>query len=689
MSGPRLDHHPRPPVFAFLRDLPQEREDFLWLEPSEGGRESELRRALASLGDRAGVPRRALWTLRVAHATLRARFSDVVAAESDERDGDDADMAWILEGRFLALIARAKLELVDLEAAYHASVAPGVERAGRSDIRAAFAIEKANLLMGRGLYREALRLLPEPEPTPPLPQHWALRASIVAGLSHQALGSYGAAGTELERQEDALTSMPLAVLRLGVSRRRVSLLIESERLDEANDAFEAALPPALAAGSATAKALLLDDGMRLRILHGREEEARALGLAQAEVLASGGVPRTFLIGTESRCSLALVDGPADVASRLILDEAWKAGSRGVFGAQCVAQMLLARALLASGGAAAAAPAALSAVSLADRYSYGHDRVRALTLLAAIRAADGDAAEARAASARALALARDTGLRLHVSLLTLWRVLALNVDALATLDGLLADPGEPAAVRALARATGLNAFESPWFRETATGSAPGASSAPSPSDLPLGDVILALRAGEVVHLAESRALLAWEAGLGLRVRVLKSASARDKLLARLLRRAARGETLPALHKVLWPRVEWRPDRHAKPMHALLAECRAALAPLGLGVRSREGRYVLEPRPGRALRRGDAIRGDASGATVAPRARSPLHAEAIVAHLRAHGPCSGAALARALGVTRQSLHPALVVLRERGILTFEGKGRHSLYALGGAAGDRKAP
>jgi biotin operon repressor len=690
-------------VFGFLLNLSPECEDFLWMEPAPETRDIELARALDSLSDR-GVPKSALPTLRAAHAMLRARFVDVASATDSLLDSsfggkgvgpaigsDDSETLtpWTLEGRFLSIVASARLERVDLDASYHAHVAPGVERADRWDLRLAFAIEKATFLMGRGLYREALRVLPVAETMEGLPRHWALRASLVAGLSHQALGRYVAAGVELARQEALVSSLPLSVLRLGTARRRLSLLVESERLDEADDALEAAMPPTIASGNAPAHALLLDDGMRLRLLQGREDEARTLSVAQADVIATGDVPRTFLAGTESRCALALLDGPAETAARLILDEAWKAGSRGVFGAQCVAQMLLARALLESGGAAAATPAAQSAVALADRHGYGRDRVRALTLLASIRASDGDLAEARSSSSRALALARELALRLHVALLSLWRVLALGVDPVDSLEGLLADPGDPAAVRSLARASGLSVFETPWFSHSLPvheANKPSTAGKPIAS---LGAVVVALRAGEVFHVVDMRALLAWESSRGLQVRTLGTSSARDALISRLLKRSARGETLAALHKVLWPRVAWHSDRHAKPLHAMLADCRAALTPLGIGIRARDGRYLIEPRPGRSLNIGNTSATEQVKGSRHGRRRAPTHMRAIVAHIEEHGPSSGAKIARALNITRQSLQPALVVLRERGILTFVGKGRHSLYALGGAAGDRKAP
>ena len=59
-------------------------------------------------------------------------------------------------------------------------------------------------------------------------------------------------------------------------------------------------------------------------------------------------------------------------------------------------------------------------------------------------------------------------------------------------------------------------------------------------------------------------------------------------------------------------------------------------------------------------------------------SPTRLEAVLEVLRQEGPLSGAALARAVGVTRQSLHPVLVTLRARGQVGFIRKGRHSLYS-----------
>lgn len=570
-----------------------------------------------------------------------------------------------VERDFFVLVALSRLEKTAFESEWLARISPRAAILHRGDLFFAHAVEEAGLLMGRGLYREALRrLTQEKERTQGLAPglFWQLREGLIAGISNQASGHYDNAHQWLQTQSEILQAFPSRPLHLAWLRRRLSLFLERESYGEAEDAFEASRDALQEGDSPLLKALFLQEGIRLYLSTRRPDKAREAFQMQSEVLQQGNIARSFLSATEERCELALLDNKPEDAAKLIVEETWWAGRKSQFNAMCIAHFSLARALAAGGAHETALSTAEYALSLAEKYEFGRDRVRLLSFCSAQALRIGLHSTASKHLDRALNLSRAFSLDTHTLLLTIVHAAQSDAPTFENWHGLVFNSQGALQAEHLANTYGFSSFQQQC---TTNSEGETVSFLAFLQDLATGRLAFfpkeALLLG-TTPLAKTGSLSAF------RVARLDRNKARDLVVLRLFRSGRKGVSLQELHAARWPRVAWQSDRHARAVHGWLSEARALLTSFGLRISARAGRYGIDG-PWQLHSRVSA-RPLHSGV-------SPERIQTIIDFLGREGPSSGAAIARFLGVTRQTLAPLLVTLRQQKKVSFSAKGRHSCY------------
>lgn|GEM_PF-6326169 len=347
-------------------------------------------------------------------AIARAQWGSVRELTRDAAPGD-------LEAATFTLVALRKSGRAEAERTFAREVSPVLVLEGRRDLALAFAIEAAASTMNQGDYRGALHrldgladtLFPSPEEGHPsdalldAPIFWRWRAAIVRGLCEQALGRYAAAEKALALQAALLVGLPIVDLATGLHRRRLSLLIESERYNEANAFHSAMALPSEGARAPLTRILWHVESLRLSLAAHDSAAARA-SLAQAEALvAQYELPRTFVNLVMERaeieaCEILSSAAHADVAQTSdFLARLLCAGEHNVsLDSDCTLRLMQAEILRHAGRQQEALLQLEVALAVAEKGRYGRLRVRLLIALWSLRDALGFDGEAQD-TARAL------------------------------------------------------------------------------------------------------------------------------------------------------------------------------------------------------------------------------------------------------------------------------------------------
>lgn len=527
-------------------------------------------------------------------------------------------------------------------------------------------LERSGVLMGQGFYKESVaRLLPLRETLAPFEFYSAIRIETLLGTCFQALGNFHESFKSLAKQEAMLIHMPSPSLRLPWIRRKLSYFIEHEEFNAAHLLLDQIFqePQDIIRLPAT-HALFLQEKLRLALI--RNDRVRideTFGILESLVRTQG-LSQSFLSLVEERCELDLRSGKAHDVLEKLRDHLWQAQLRGDQDGQCVTYLFLARALVQLHRLPEARQAASMALTLAEQHGYAKAHVRGLFYYSAIMHKLGQSAESALALGRAGQLARGSDLRVQaacheylqscmergsrprlqplVPLFKLSRSLT-EVSYYLTFYGIL-----PTARVRLKNLKGQSLtenmfefierlFESPLICYVAT-----------------EDILLCASDGDCVVV-------------GLEPDGTVRTTVRAFLEAGL-----DGLTLGDIHALQNPGVVFRSDRHASRIHMQISRVRSFLSELEMDVvyARGEGRYRLKsakPLYFVSLE----TRSHSESLALSPRQNQ------LLTEIRSLGQATTHALCLALKARRQTLHPMLKSLENKGHIVLKKRGRSSFY------------
>lgn len=568
-----------------------------------------------------------------------------------------AQLIW-LERAFFRLQALKRTPHADAERRSWANVvSQAAANLGAPQVRAMFQVESAADKMRLGLYRQCLvevaaaRVLLCDDSL-----YWLFRCATIEGTCHQALGDYPAAREALAIQERVARTLDSPYFLLAQLRRHISLLVESEQYALARALITQATEQFRHAGLRVTHALFLHEKVRLALA---TEDAPAAAAAFAELdQATGQFPGT-LTSIAEQCELDLRRQDLDQALDRVREALWQTQLAGDIAAQCVIHLVLAQALLQRGARAEAIQTLNSTIVLSEANGYRKTLCSAEFLRASLLLQEGRTEEARLSLDRAGRIATKLGLPVRTALYHAVSYL-LSPDAGHLRALLEVQSHSIQALRILLTRFGFSAEHTvrvrPWH---------------GPESLvPL----LSLIEGSTHALSyfQHERLLVRTSEGGPKIVEVGGEDLFRQVVRAFLTHPNRALTLEAVHAAIWPRVRFRPDRHAPLCHAHLRKARSWLSPHGLEVVFRPARRAYELSasvPFRCI-------------TVERSERTPRHSlsgreEEVLALIKEARTLSTQQLRAALGVTRQTLHPMLRKLIAQGLIGMRKRGRSSFY------------
>ncbi len=333
-------------------------------------------------------------------------------------------------------IALRKAGKVEAERLFAQEAMPGLLARGRWDLALAFAVESAASAMNQGDYLASLarldslsdsllaftRVMPSRAQSAGVlavaPHFWKWRASLVRGLCCQTLGYVEEAEKCLREQLSLVSKLPFTDFSLALRRRRMSLLVETERFGAARDLLLGVQSELEGVGTGLTRILWHVEALRLNLAH-QDPLAARRELEQAETWVKKlGLPRRLLnlYQEKAEIELGLVavqhpDAEASGAVRSIRTLLSEGEARVSLDSDCALRLLLAEALWLDGQEQDALLQLEIALAVAEHGHFGRLRVRILLALWSLRHTLGLQAEA-------LELARRLGkdpLLLHLPL----------------------------------------------------------------------------------------------------------------------------------------------------------------------------------------------------------------------------------------------------------------------------------
>lgn len=539
------------------------------------------------------------------------------------------------------------------------------------DTRASFdcvEIEQCAMVMGCSLFQMALHRLAELEGVRELPSFWRLRFHIIRGICYQGLGKYDLSHREIQEQARVMDGDLPPVLHLTLQRRRLGLLIESENYAAAELLADEIAAPMASTSSPTVRAMYLQECLRLALIRNESAQVDCYSRTIQEVIEGAGLTSQVMSLIEEQCEIDLRREQPDAAIRKIQAQLWHAQVRGEVGGQCVAHLILARALALKGSLLEAEIAAQNAVSLADRYEFGKARVRALLFLAGILHATEDDVRARLALSRARHLAGS--MRLGVQLACCEFLSSLLSKGKVRIRTLMQAVHRS---RSLAELAGYLSFYGIELDQSVLVSLDDGGRV----SLRMVELARQMLMEPAVYWIEGEAVLLRTTTLELLEEDFETSPLLGKTVAYLFRHMDRGVSIERLHELHNPGIAYRPFRHLARCQALFSRLRRVMEKFGLALvydksmgtyRIRSGALPLRiVRQTRRLER----------AVASP--ASPKRETEILDLLRAHERLSAAEIARRLGITRQTIHPLMQQMVNKGLLRLRKRGRSSVYVL----------
>ena len=263
------------------------------------------------------------------------------------------------------------------------------------EVKKCVVLEKAAVLMSRGLYLETLENIESLGHCSDLTAYWLLRKSILEGICTQATGAFERTRKSLDQQKLLTDQIALPHLNLMRERRDLGFVIECENYLEASAQLRMIETEMLRNADPVIRTLFYQEGIRLALaVNDRAVMAEFWQLTQPLQNELSG---SFVSMTEEICEAALMFQSADTAAVRISEQIAVSQRRGQFNSLCVAQFGLARALAVQEKFQEALASAEIALFVAEKHAYGRDRVRILFLLAGL----------------SLKLGRDTSAHLHI------------------------------------------------------------------------------------------------------------------------------------------------------------------------------------------------------------------------------------------------------------------------------------
>ena len=243
------------------------------------------------------------------------------------------------------------------------------------EIKKAIALEKAALLMSRGLYLETLAGL---EGCTDLPAFWTLRRAVLEGISAQASGDFPRTQKALLVQKLEIEKIAISSLGLMWERRALGFEIEQENYREASVRLRMIENEMLHNADPVIKALFYQEGILLALAQNDREVVEEFWKLTQPIQKN--ISGSFVSMTEETCEASLMFQKPEQAAIRISEQIALAQRMGQFNSLCVAQFELARALALQEKFNEAAVSAELALLVAEKHHFGRDRVRVLFLL---------------------------------------------------------------------------------------------------------------------------------------------------------------------------------------------------------------------------------------------------------------------------------------------------------------------
>lgn len=593
-------------------------------------------------------------------------------SKDDNRNKD------LCEAIFLREVVSDRLGKSLLDRIYFDEIYPRLIGLGKLDIHFAFKTEAAGLMMARGFYKAAQVHLSEAEEMKcSKPWYWLFRASVISGICSQALGHYEESEKALSSQAKFLEKHTTGSLYLALQRRKLSLLIESERYGEVERHIEQNETSMFLCNDNLVKAMWLKEIARYRTTVISPIRVRGFWEEFELTIKKAGVSDDNLRPTEERCEIAILQNNL-VEAQQIIDLALIDAQRiGIPSAECVCLFAKARVLCHLRQFESATEIAFLALRIAQVYGYCREQVRILFLLYSLFKHQSNKKESQRIFSEICSHPTLTHLQYHHSFMryvcaifekgynSISEYLKIEIN-----DNFSRNVFENWMVSYAYSNLQHQIYKFIFFSDYTEKTSHEISTLPS--------IIENTRSQQkVCYFVDQCCFLDARSKETPKLISLHLEQKAQMLLHIISKKAGNGIKLQDIHNFLWPNVIWTPDRHAQACYHLISECRTICKKMNFTIILNKKNNTYH------VRASDTALFLASNFHTRARSRTSLKSnireQQILDELHKRGKASGASLAAFIKIARQTLHPLLKKMEKEKKIVQNGVGRNAFYMV----------